>query len=268
MKKQSFHQKLNRWLKKSEEQAALIPIIREIRKDHPKMSARVMYTKIHPETMGRETPDSSQTRRFPNLIEGITVTGVNQVLVSDITYFEMQGRFYYLTFTTDLYNREIVGYSASKSLKTEHTTIPALKMVIKRFGEENLKRTIIHADGGGQYYAQEFKKLTKNMKNSMEREVYENSHAERINGTMKNDNLKPYNPQDEPSLYKYLSRAVYHYNTGKPHSSIQGMTPDELRKSDKLIVVQVKKIKKTIEVENNSQSYFPNSTVQHNYQNV
>ena len=289
MSKQSFHQKLDRWLAEKEEQAALIPIIREIRKDHPRMGARVMYDKILPETLGRDkfesfcfsiglkvkypnnyrkTTDSSNTRLFPNLIEGIEVTGVNQVLVSDITYYEMQGRFYYLTFIMDLYNREVVGYSKSKSLKTVHTTIPALKMVIRRFGKDKLKGTIIHSDGGGQYYADKFKELTKDMQNSMAKEVYENPHAERINGIIKNDYLIPYNPQDEASLNRELARAVHNYNTGRPHSSIDNMTPAECRKTNTQMIVQVKKIKKTIEVENNSQSYFPNSTVQHNYQNV
>lgn len=289
MSKQSFHQKLDRWLIIKEEQAALIPIISEVRKDHPRMSARVMYSKIIPETMGRDkfeaycfsiglkvkypknyrkTTDSSKTKRFPNLIEGIKVTGVNQVFVSDITYYEMNGRFYYLTLIMDLYSKEIVGYSKSKSLKTKYTTIPALKMVIRRFGKDKLKGAIIHSDGGGQYYADEFKELTKGMQNSMAKEVYENPHAERVNGIIKNDYLIPYNPQDERSLERELTRAVYNYNTGKPHSSNGGLTPEELRNSGKQIIIKVKKIKKTIEVENNSQSYFPNSTVQNNYQNV
>jgi len=287
--KQSFHQQLDRWLVTKEEQAALVPIIRKVRKDHPRMSARVMYSKILPATMGRDkfeaycfsiglkvkypknyrkTTDSSKTKRFPNLIEGTEVTGVNQVLVSDITYYEMNGRFYYLTFIMDLYNKEVVGYSVSKSLKTVATTIPALKMVIRRFGKDKLKGTIIHSDGGGQYYADEFKKLTKGMQNSMAKEVYENPHAERINGTIKNDYLIPYSPKDEASLNRELARAVHNYNTGKPHSSNEGMTPRELRNSNKQIVINVKKIKKTIEIENNSQSYFPNSTVQYNYHYV
>jgi len=287
--KQAFHQKLDRWLVAKEEQAALIPIIREVRKDHPRMGARVMYDKILPETMGRDkfeafcfslglkvkrpknyrkTTDSSKTKRFPNLIEGIEVTGVNQVLVSDITYYEMSGRFYYLTLIMDLYNKEIVGYSVSKNLKTVNTTIPALKMVIRRFGKEKLKGTIIHSDGGGQYYADKFKDLTKDMQNSMAKEVYENPHAERINGTIKNDYLIPYNPQNEASLNRELARAVHNYNTGKPHSSNDGLTPAEVRKNNRQLVIQVKKIKKTIEVENNSPSYFPNSTVRYNQQNV
>ena len=288
MSKQAFHQKLDRWLVHKEEQAALIPIIREVRKDHPMMGARVMYDKVLPETMGRDkfeafcfslglkvkysknyrkTTDSSKTKRFPNLIEGIQVTGVNQVLVSDITYYEINGRFYYLTLIMDLYNKEIVGYSVSKNLKTKNTTIPALKMVIRRFGKEKLKGTIIHSDGGGQYYADAFKELTKDMQNSMAIEVYENPHAERINRTIKNDYLIPFSPQDEGSLKRELARAVHNYNTGKPHSSNGGLTPVELRNSKQQIIIKVKKIKKTIEVENNSPSYFPNSTV-HNNQKI
>ena len=253
------------------------------------MGARVMYDKILPETMGRDkfesfcfslglkvkypknyrkTTDSSKTKRFPNLIEGVEVTGVNQVLVSDITYYEMNGRFYYLTLIMDLYNKEIVGYSVSKSLKTVDTTIPALKMVIRRFGKDKLKGTIIHSDGGGQYYAEAFKKLTENMQNSMAKEVYENPHAERINGIIKNDYLIPYGPQDETELDRELARAVHNYNTGKPHSSNGGLTPEELRNSRTQIIIKVKKIQKTIEVENNSQSYFPNSTVNYNQTNV
>lgn len=227
------------------------------------LGLKVKYPKNY-----RKTTDSTKTKRFPNRIEGIQVTGVNQVLVSDITYYEMNGRYYYLTFIMDLYNKEIVGYSVSKTLKTVDTTIPALKMVIRRFGKNKLKGTIIHSDGGGQYYADEFKELTKDMLNSMAKEVYENPHAERINGIIKNDYLIPFNPQDEASLSRYLARAIHNYNTGKPHSSNRGLTPAELRESDTQIIIQVKKIKKTIEVENNSQSYFPNSTVNNNYQNV
>jgi len=47
----------------------------------------------------------------------------------------------------------------------------------------------MHSDGGGQYYCNEFKSLTKElgMINSMtEEKVYENSHAERLNGIIKN----------------------------------------------------------------------------------
>jgi hypothetical protein len=67
----------------------------------------------------------------------------------------------------------------------------------------------MHSDGGGQYYCNEFKKLTKDlgMINSMtEEKVYENSHAERLNGIIKNNYLYPYGPTNMTSLKKLLDK--------------------------------------------------------------
>jgi len=286
MSKQSFHQKLDRWLDHQEEQAALIPIIQEIRKDHPKMSARKMYEKLQLETMGRDrfesfcfslglqvsrprnfrkTTDSTGVERFPNLIEGSEVTGVNRVFVSDITYYEINGRFYYLTLITDLYSREIVGYRKSTSLRTAETSLPALKMVVRKIGREKLYGAIFHSDGGGQFYAKDFLKLTTtlSMKNSMAKWVYDNSHAERINGIIKNEYLISYNPRNESELASELKRAVHHYNHGRPHRSLQGLTPVEFSRRNTGNPMYIKKIKTTVEVENNFPSYFPTSTVHH-----
>ena len=143
-------------------------------------------------------------------------------------------------------------------------------MAKKRIGPENLKGAIFHSDGGGQYYAKAFIQITSSlgMKNSMAKEVYENSHSERLNGTIKNDYLIPYNPQDEADLSRELARAVFMYNTDRPHSSLQGKTPIEYRRDNPGKPMAIKKITTTIEVENNSPSYFPTSTVQHHHQYV
>jgi putative transposase len=287
--KQNFHQQLDRWLDAKEEQAALIPLMHEIRHDHPKMSSREMYKKLKPETMGRDkfeafcfsqglkvthprnfrkTTDSSGVERFPNLIEGRELTHVNQVLVGDITYYEMNGQFYYLTFIMDLYNREIVGFSESNSLRTTATIMPAMKMVIRQIGRENLDGIIFHTDGGGQFYAKAFLELSSELKmqNSMAKEVYDNSYAERINGTIKNDYLIPYNPQNDAALRRELTRAVMNYNTDRPHSSLQGNTPAEYRKNNAGKAMFIKKITTTIKVENISPGCCPASTAQPNYE--
>ncbi len=188
---------LNRRKHKLEEQEQLIPLINQVRRDHPRMNARDIYLKLQPRSMGRDqferfcmdngyrvkrlknyrvTTNSIGVTRFPNLIKGIKVTGVNQVFVSDITYYDIGEKTYYITLIMDLYNREIVGCSASNNLRTESTTIPALHMLVKERGKINLKGAILHSDGGGQYYCNDFKKLTKNleMNNSMtEEKVYE-----------------------------------------------------------------------------------------------
>jgi len=262
---------------KLEEQEQLIPLINEIRRDHPRMSARDIYLKLKPSCMGRDqfehfcmdsgyrikklrnyrvTTNSLGVTRFPNMIKDIEVTRVNQVFVSDITYFDIGFATYYLTFIMDLFNREIVGWSASDNLRTESTTLPALHKVITERGRTNLKGAIIHSDGGGQYYCKEFKTLTKKlgMINSMtEEKVYENSHAERLNGVIKNNYLYPYGPTNMTSLRRLLDKAVLMYNTGKPHKALGKLTPSMFRN--------------TIDNEDYSSSNLPLSTVNHIYKN-
>jgi transposase InsO family protein len=148
-----------------------------------------------------------------------------------------------------------VGYSESYNLQTENTTIPALYRLIKERGKVNLSGAIFHSDGGGQYYCKEFKEITKSlgMKNSMtEEKVYENAHAERLNGIIKNNYLYPYGPTDIDSLRKMLDKAVLMYNTGKPHKALDKLTPIEFN---------------TIDNENNSASYYPLPTVNHIHHN-
>jgi putative transposase len=258
---------------KFEEQEQLIPLINEIRGDHPRMSARDIYLKLKPNCMGRDqferfcmdsgyrikklrnfrvTTNSLGVTRFPNMIKDIEVTRVNQVFVSDITYYDIGSETYYLTFIMDLYNREIVGWSESDNLRTECTTLPALHRLVKERGKANIKGAIIHSDGGGQYYCNEFKKLTKElgMINSMtEEKVYENAHAERLNGIIKNNYLYPYGPTNRTSLKKLLDKAVLMYNTGKPHKALGKLTPSAFRR--------------TIDNEDNSPSNLPLSTVNH-----
>ena len=275
--KQSFHQMLSRRKYKLEEQEQLIPLINEIRRDHPRMSARDIYVKLQPNCMGRDkferfcmdsgyrikklrnyrvTTNSLGVTRFPNLIKDLRVTRVNQVFVSDITYFDIGSDTYYLTFIMDLFNREIVGWSASDNLRTESTTLPAMHRMIKERGRANLKGAILHSDGGGQYYCKEFKTLTRDLEmvNSMtEEKVYENSHAERLNGIIKNNYLYPYGPTNLVSLRRLQDKAVHMYNTGKPHKALGKLTP--------------KSFKDTIDNEDNSASNLPLSTVNHHQNN-
>lgn len=248
--KQNMHQRLNREISKNEEIGQMEMVIRQVREDHPEMGSKALYQRIKPKTMGRDkfiefyrnygftivpkksfrrTTDSSGVIRFPNLIKGRELTGVNQVLVSDITYYEMNQKFYYLTFIMDLFSRRIIGCHASKSLRTIDTTIPALKMAMKRLDEKlQTAKPIIHSDGGGQYYSKEFLSLTEGkLRNSMCKNAYENPHAERVNGIIKNSYLRGYAPSTFQDLVSHLKKAVYMYNNEKPHSALNNLTPIE-----------------------------------------
>lgn len=249
--KQGFHQWLDRELRRKEEQMQLMPIIMQLRQDHPMLSCREMYYMLKPKYMGRDrfevfcysqdlkvakdrnrykTTDSYGVMRFSNLLlELDELTGVNQLWVSDITYFSIGNQVYYLTFILDIYNRKIVGYNASRTLRTEDTSLAALTMAIKNQNLGRKSGTIIHSDGGGQYYSKQFKALTKahGMLNSMGRSAYENPHAERINGIIKNYYLIPYQPKDFKELKNMLTKAVYLYNTQRPHKALNRLSPLE-----------------------------------------
>jgi len=245
--KQNVHQRLNRDLTRLEESEQLVSIIRQVREDHPTMGAQALYHKLRPATMGRDrfydwyraqrftimpeknwhrTTDSSGVIRFKNLVDGLQVNKVNQVWVSDITYYEMGDQFFYLTFIMDQYSRKIKGFHASRSLRTEETTLPALRMAMRHL--DRSQKPIIHSDGGGQYYSKSFLALTEGcFINSMGESAYENPHAERLNRTIKNNYLKHYDPDNFEALKKQLARAVKMYNEQKPHKSLRGMTPKQ-----------------------------------------
>jgi putative transposase len=244
--KQAFHQKLNRQLLERQQSLLLAPILRELRLEHPGVGARKLYRILRPEHLGRDrferlcfelgmklpraraphrTTDSSGVIRFPNLITEKEFTAVNQAWSSDITYYQMGASFCYLTFIVDLFSRRIVGFHVSERLLTEQTTLPALRKAL----EERCPAAglIFHSDGGGQYYSKAFVKLTARhgISNSMCEAAYENAHAERVNGTIKNQYLNGYGPQNYRELVEMTKRAVYNYNHVRPHQSLDHMPP-------------------------------------------
>jgi len=246
MSKQSFHQKLNRQLVLLEEKGQLLLLVRQIREDHPRMSSRQMYRLLRPVHLGRDrfeafcfecgfkvsikrnfhkTTNSLGVTRFENLLTHYELKSINQVWVSDITYYRIGEKFYYLTFFLDLYSRVIVGHSVSDNLSTKGTTIPAAKVALKA---RNIKPgLIIHSDGGGQYYCKEWLDLTRHHKiqNSMCESPYENAHAERINGIIKNDYLAGYSPASLDQLVTMTMKAVEKYNIEKPHGALGNLSP-------------------------------------------
>jgi len=246
--KQSFHQKLDRFYLELSEQRQLLVLIYQIRKDHPTMGCRDMYYKLNPECMGRDafelfckkeglmapiirnwqrTTDSSGVVRFDNLLKDLTINRINQVWQSDITYFDLKGKFYYITFIIDAWSRRIVGHHTSERLFTENTTLPALKMALRQRKGQNMKGLIFHSDGGGQYYDKAFLELTNDndMVNSMCEYAWENGKAERINGVIKNNYLKHKVIESFKELCKEVDRSVKLYNNEKPHIKLNRNTP-------------------------------------------
>jgi putative transposase len=253
--KQGLHQHLNSQLAQHSMFENLYKIVSQIRKDHPTLNCKAMYYKIMPEGLGRDkferlcsewgltqerpvnrtrTTFSTGVIRFENIYKDVVFTKINQAFVSDITYYEVECKFYYITFIMDAFSRYIIGHNVSDRLLTEHTSIPAIEMALKYKNNKFEPGIIFHSDGGGQYYDKAFLELTKRFefKNSMCEYAYENGKAERINGIIKNNYLKHANIKSLRELKTELDRAVSLYNNERPHKNLNYKTPKEIEKKD------------------------------------
>ncbi len=111
----------------------------------------------------RRTTGSIGVNRFDNFLVHAILTGLNQAFSSDITYFKIRERFYFITFVIDCFSRGIIGWSTSKNLTTEATTLAALKMSIQTRKSRLPEGIIFHSDGAVNIKTKNFWRLQRNV---------------------------------------------------------------------------------------------------------
>lgn len=217
------------------------------------MGLRTMYDMLQPEGIGRDgfvalgleegfrlknvekqtrTTYSVKSNRYSNLLGEVEFTDINQVWSSDITYFFCLGKFFYIVFIMDIYSRRIVGYSIADNMRAENN-ITALRMALKLRGINDYNKALIHhSDKGTQYASDDYTALLEayGIQISMCNEVYENTHIERVNDTIKNQYLKRMEINNRKEMEKKLAEVIVSYNETRPHQSLQKMSPVEYEK--------------------------------------
>lgn len=104
----------------------------------------------------KTTDSRGHHHKYDNLIEGISVTGSNQVIVGDITYYKVGSAVYFIFIFTDLYTLEIKGINASKNMLGLNAE-KCLRQVLKYCKQKKFNnKMIIHTDGGMQYRSDAF----------------------------------------------------------------------------------------------------------------
>ncbi len=215
---------------------------------HPGMGLRTIYEMLAPEGIGRDafialglregyrlksiekqtrTTYSVKSNRYKNLLGGVEFRGINELWSSDITYFFCLGQFFYIVLIMDVYSRRILGYSLADNMRAENN-VAALKMALKTRGVVDYNDALIHhSDKGSQYVSDIYTEMLDQhgIRISMCNEVYENTHIERINDTIKNQYLKRFEITDRKKLQKKLDEVITTYNETRPHRSLKKKSP-------------------------------------------
>jgi len=140
---------------------------------------------------GMRTTNSNHSHPvFPNLIQDLLITSINQVWVSDITYIRLPTAFVYLAVILDLYSRGVIGYHLSRDLDTA-LTLGALCLAISE--GDAVFGCIHHSDQRVQYTSSDYVKelLKHGFKISMARRgnPYENAVCESFIKTLKDEEV-------------------------------------------------------------------------------
>lgn len=168
-------------------------------------------------------------KKYPNLIRDIELIRPNQLWVADITYISVGKHFAYLSLITDAYSHRILGYCLYESLETIGC-IKSLKMAIESVHVQ-VESLIHHSDRGSQYCSNDYVALLQDMNISIsmteQKDAYENSIAERINGILKVEfGLDEYFYSFRKAS-KVVERSITIYNEKRPHMSCNMLTPEQ-----------------------------------------
>lgn len=228
-----------------------------LRDAHPGCGLERMHSTLQPGFIGRDrfvelftelgykikrkknyhrTTYSSKTY-YSNLIKGLTINEPHSIWQSDITYYRVKDRFYYVVFIIDVYSKVIVGYKVSDHMRAQ-ANLDSFNMGIRRYGAPQIH----HSDRGSQYNAKEYiDRLTRcDTKISMGEKAQDNAYAERINKTIKEEFLDYWKPQTGEELKKMVRKAVNYYNRSRQHKHLNKMTPLEFLEHWKTLPVNLR----------------------------
>ena len=164
---------------------------------------------------------------YPYLLRGLTITRPDHVWAMDITYIPMDKGFVYLAAVVDWATRRVLAHRVSITMEADFC-IAAVEEAIAKYG----KPEIFNTDQGSQFTSEAFTGLLKQhgIAISMDGKGAwrDNVFVERLWRTIKYDEvyLKAY--ASVSHARESLARFIAFYNARRPHSALDGKTPDEV----------------------------------------
>lgn len=253
--RQAYHKRLKMQHEKQDIYDLLEQIVRENRQIKSRAGLRVIYHKerlytllgvnqfeqqmsmrgyaLKPYRSYIKTTDSrGHHYKYGNLISGTILSGENQVIVGDITYYRGVNDLYYIFQFQDYYTLEIKGLLGSKNMEG----INAERCLEQVLTYNKIRRynylLIMHTDGGSQYRSHNFQNMlcSAQIRPSHAKNCLENGLSERENGIVKNEYLVDYEIKNVQHLNRILSKIKYQANEVWPSKTLGYKTPKEYAK--------------------------------------
>ncbi|MEC7299868.1 MULTISPECIES: IS3 family transposase [unclassified Sulfitobacter] len=163
---------------------------------------------------------------YPYLLRNLTITRPNHVWAMDITYIPMARGFIYLAAVVDWATRRVLSWRVSITLDAGFC-IEALEEALAKYGQPE----IFNSDQGSQFTSTDFIKVlaARQIKISMDGKGAwrDNVFVERLWRSIKYEEvyLRAYSSVSEARTG--IGRYIGFYNGRRPHSSLDGRTPDQ-----------------------------------------
>ncbi|WP_422028238.1 IS3 family transposase [Roseovarius sp.] len=232
----------------SEDDLRLMRRIDELHMDYPFAGSRMMkgllrqegFTagRLHVATLMKQMGIEALYRRpntskpapghkvYPYLLRKLAVTRPNQVWAMDITYVPMARGFVYLVAVVDWFSRKVLSWRLSVTLETG-PCVEALNEALARHGAPEIMNT----DQGSQFTSIDFITALKGagIRISMDGKGAwrDNVFVERLWRTIKYEEVYLRAYDSVSAARESLGRYLAFYNTRRPHSSLDGQTPDQ-----------------------------------------
>jgi putative transposase len=163
---------------------------------------------------------------YPYLLRGMEITRPNQVWAMDITYIPMTRGFVYLAVVLDWFSRRVLSWRVSITMEAAFC-VETLQEALAKHG----KPQIFNTDQGSQFTGSAFTGVLANngITISMDGKGAwrDNVFLERLWRSVKYEEvyLRAYDSVSEARVS--IGRYLDFYNGRRPHSSLDGATPDQ-----------------------------------------
>ena len=150
-------------------------------------------------TIRTTTPDDGAERPADLVNRDFTVRAPNRLWLADLTYVRTRSGFVYVSFVIDAYSRRVLGWQASRSMRTE-LALDALEMAIsgRRRDGHGTAEVTHHSDRGSQYLSIRYsQRLADNdivASVGTKGDSYDNAMIESFNGLYKWELIYPQGP--------------------------------------------------------------------------